>query len=221
MCIRDRSCLQILDDGHSQGSGSYWIDPSGTGAFQVYCDMDGDDGGWTLVANISGSNQNHWGGTGANNISSATYPIPFEATQAGRRMSDEQVKSIGSDNVFRVEIAQNQAREGQSGFELRTFFRYSTPSEFSFNARGGASAPRIWTSHAYPFVWEEDGGGDGYRFGCNDYDYAVFDSHNETCPYPWKSSLYTTKRILFGHTPVNGLLNDVLGANLPGYLWVR
>ncbi|MAA80070.1 MAG: hypothetical protein CL916_12515 [Deltaproteobacteria bacterium] len=216
-----QSCSQILDDGHSQGTGTYWLKTSGNGAFQVYCDMDGDDGGWTLVASISSSNKNHWGGTNANNIASANYPIPFESTQAGRRMSDEQVKSIASDNVFRVEIAQNQAREGQSDFILRTFFRYSTPSEFSFNARGGGNAPLIWTSHSYPFLWEEDGDGDGYHFGCNDYDYAVFDSHNENCPNVWVSSEYYSNRVLYGHTPVNGLLSEPLGGGQPGYLWVR
>ena len=89
------------------------------------------------------------------------------------------------------------------------------------SARGGASAPLIWTSHTYPFLWEEDGGGDGYHFGCNDYDYAVFDSHNETCPNVWVSSEYYSDRILYGHAPVHGLLSESLGGGQPGYLWVR
>jgi len=215
------SCLAILQEGYSNGSGSYWIDPNGSGALQVYCDMDDDGGGWTLVSNISGSNQNHWGGTEANNIASSSYPIPFEANQAGRRMSDEQVKSIADENVFRVEFATNAARQGEAEFLFRVFFRYSVPSSFSFNARGGFASPLIWTSHSYPYSWEEDGGGDGYHFGCNDYDYAVFDSHNENCPNIWKSSLFTTNRILFGHTPVNGLLTEPHGGGFSGYMWVR
>jgi hypothetical protein len=42
-------CLQILEDGHSVGDGDYWIDPDGTGALEVYCDMSTDDGGWTRI----------------------------------------------------------------------------------------------------------------------------------------------------------------------------
>jgi len=43
------SCLQILNDGGSTGDGTYWIDPDGTGAFQVDCDMTTDGGGWTGI----------------------------------------------------------------------------------------------------------------------------------------------------------------------------
>jgi hypothetical protein len=44
------SCLDILSGNLSSASGSYQIDIYGNGtSLDVYCDMDTDDGGWTLV----------------------------------------------------------------------------------------------------------------------------------------------------------------------------
>lgn len=47
----------------SQGTGVYRIDPDGDGpntAFDAYCDMVSDGGGWTLLGTISGSDSNNW-----------------------------------------------------------------------------------------------------------------------------------------------------------------
>lgn len=43
------SCKGILDAGASNGSGTYTINPGGSGNISVYCDMATDGGGWTRL----------------------------------------------------------------------------------------------------------------------------------------------------------------------------
>lgn len=43
------TCKEILFAGLSYGSGPYWIELAGGGTVEVWCDMERDGGGWTLV----------------------------------------------------------------------------------------------------------------------------------------------------------------------------
>ena len=52
------SCNDILTNRPSATDGNYYIDPDGIGgdaAFECYCDMTTDDGGWTLITSNSGN----------------------------------------------------------------------------------------------------------------------------------------------------------------------
>ena len=99
------SCEAILAEGHAQigDDDVYWIDPDENGAFEVYCDMTHDGGGWALLAkfSVSGSDWN-WN---SNNWSSS---FTFAEIETLNQTSDVDARSLAWSRLATDDLRLNQ-----------------------------------------------------------------------------------------------------------------
>jgi len=80
-----KSCKTLYDTGCAMTSGTYWINPDGAStdnAFEVYCDMTTEGGGWTKVAYASDlPHQNRWTSGDAKRWLSSNFIFVFSRVQ--------------------------------------------------------------------------------------------------------------------------------------------
>ncbi|XP_066025101.1 uncharacterized protein [Pocillopora verrucosa] len=188
-----KSCASIKDIVSNAESGYYWIE-LWQEKKEVFCDMINFGGGWTLVASISSSNNNHLLRTEVNCLLPNRCVENVSSDIPTRKMSDKDIHAIATtEGTFRVDQVSN-------GFTA--FFKIPIGAHLFNSECFGASCPRIIVSHSYPYQWESNCKGTELGYQITDTPnrcYRVFDMYdNGECGHSWSSSKYGTNRVLYG-----------------------
>jgi len=195
------SCLEIRDDRiDSPGDGVYWLDPEGSGAFQAYCDMTVDGGGWTLVARIAqASNQAHYD-TSAVGLSSVGVELNNATTQ---KFADSRINAIRSNSPYSGSTGYRMSCwEGQSF--VQTMY---CSSNCTFNAQDSVNSGQC-ARCAGSFE------GTLVQFSPNHGTRGLGHHHDNS--YPWSMAYQRHPE----HGDNAGCKNDARGSG-SGHLWIK
>ncbi len=228
------TCVAVLADCNAYKQldanapdGAYAIDPDGEGGeppFNVYCDMNSDGGGWTMVAKLSsgvaGDANAIWNGGALND----SDPTLLDANKAASHYIS---KLVGLwNNGFTVTSARVHINVGGV---MSKFFRFSATGSDATNwfslANVSSTSYTDMFSQPHNYFAIAGDGGNGRRFfvqrsysGCgNDLGWLVVDSAPDACT--WETGSGSELRILhsvsssyvnWANVPANGKADALL-----------
>ncbi|MEY3011279.1 MAG: hypothetical protein RIT45_14 [Pseudomonadota bacterium] len=139
------SCKEILTLAPKSASGAYWLDPDGTGgskpAYQAWCDMVTDGGGWTLLLKVDGNSAVFNQTAAAWGTATPINPSSFDLSQAEARLG-----SYGS--VAFTELRVGMALPNQAANFIQ--FALAGPSLHQLVSSGGltksSAGRKAWKS---------------------------------------------------------------------------
>ena len=123
--LAGESCLALLTIDSTLTDGTYWLNPDGGSAYEVFCDMTNDGGGWALLAKFtaSGSNWNYSDGTWT-----STSPL-----NAADTLDDTTVSDAKSDSWSRLAVSELRLNVLGTNSSSGAYVIFSNPSTTAYD----------------------------------------------------------------------------------------